>query len=291
MLATIDMSELNAEERAYPLRGNLENFIDMVSMANPIYEFRADKKCLSNDWLRNEGGESVYAKHIYKVRVFDDGELLGALECGTRYRGSLGKEDVYGVESFRISKSRGHQNKTATKDLKVALRTVKKMLVSRASDELIQHVDYNVSQSLNNLHGQALNQVRYGVNIHEEINNLIGKAYQAHLDGKTTFEMPVKLNSLTDMDEHYRRCERARHLIILNQMRVDNEGYGIQVLPDGKVVCLSYGTEKTVKKYASFDDLPSNVSEKLAMFKILNVGEAYSHLGASFENNFFFIAK
>jgi hypothetical protein len=64
---------------------------------------------------------------MYRVKVYQDGEHLGALHSTTRYSRDVGNEKVYGIESFRIRKERGNSDDTAySKDMKVALRTVKK---------------------------------------------------------------------------------------------------------------------------------------------------------------------
>jgi hypothetical protein len=173
----------------------------------------------------------------------------------------------------------------------VALRTAKKMLVPRADEELISHVNANVKDALLTSWSRAQHEVRYGVDIGGEVMQYIARAYHAHLEGKTTVEMPVKIASVSDLDVHYDRCERMVHYNNLVDMLNNNEGYGVEILPDGQIVCLSYGVEQKVKKHLSIDELPSNVAEKLAMFKVLEVGDAYTQFGVKLPNNFYFIAK
>lgn len=292
MIAVIDKTQLNADKRDLPMRGNLELFIDEVAKTNPLLEFRADKNCVASDWDRSdEDGTNVYNERLYRVKVFQDGEELGSLQATTRYVSGKGREYVYGIESFRISKERGNRNTTYSKDLKVALRTAKKALVSRASSELQYHINYNVAQGLNNLLGQRRNQARYDIDMHNEMMNYVALAYVARSEGKDTVELPAKLQSVRNIEEHHTRCERLAHITALNDMLGCKEGYGLQIQPDGQIVCLAYGDEPTVKKYASLEDLPSSVGEKLSVFKVLDVGEAYMQFGAKLEDNFFFIAK
>lgn len=290
MLVTLDKKELNAEERKAPMRDKLAEFVVEVAKANPLFEFIVDRGCLSQDWTI-ENGERKAVQKMYRVKVFQNGEQLGLLEGTTRYRGAHGREDVYGVESFRINKSRGNRDTTYSKDLKVALRTARKMLVPRANEELINHIDNNVTQALRNIAGRAQHEVRYGVDLGSEVMLYIVKAYHAHLEGKTTVELPVKHASVSDMAMHYTKCERMEHFNNLVLMRESNEGYGIELLPDGQIVCLAYGVEKTVKKYPSMDELPSNVADKLSIFKVLEVGDAYTQFGVKLPDNFYFISK
>lgn len=290
MIAVIDRSELNVTKRDAELRKNLPEFIDAVATANPMLEFRANNNCVTSD-REDVDGVRVSVDKLYRVRVFQDGEELGSLHATTRWRGQHGKEEVYGVESFRVAKSRGNRDTVYSKDFRVALRNAKKMLVPRANTELLHHVHYNVSNPLQNFAGQAQNQARYGMDMSAEMMGYIVQAYHAHLEGRTTVEMPVRIKTVMDIDEHYRRCDRMERFNDLLLMLQNNEGYGIQVLPDGQIVCLSYGVERTVRKYKDFESLPSNVSEKLAVFKVLDIGDPYSQFGVKLPDDFFFIAK
>jgi hypothetical protein len=116
------------------------------------------------------------------------------------------------------------------------------------------------------------------------------RAYEAHTQGKTEVVMPVKLMSVSDLDEHHRRMEQLMNITKLNMMYEGKEGYCIHVQPDERIVCHSLA-DGSVHKHASIDELPKDVAEKFAMFKIIPENEPYSHLGVKLRDNFFFIAQ
>jgi hypothetical protein len=287
MLVTINKESMTAEQRTYPMRENLAELVAEVARTNPLLEFMCDAHCTTKDWISAKGG---YDHFTYKVKVLQDGEELGALTISTRYRRAVGSENVYGIESFRISKERGRGDTTYSKDLKVALRTAKKTLVARATEEMFNHVYAQVKHNLDNLLATMRNGVRYSVDLNDEAMAYAQAAYSAYKQGKTTVEMPVKLKSVRDYDEYLRRCE---HMDCVNKL-VDNfkarNGYAIKVLEDGKIVCVHLDSN-TVVKYQDIDNMPSDIANKFVMFKVINAQEPYDHIGVKFDGGFFFITK
>lgn len=297
MPVTINKEALTAEQRAYPLRPNLAELVVEVARMNPLLEFMCDPHCTTRDWNREKdngnGERGGYENYIYKVKVLQDGEELGALTISTRYRRSVGSELVYGIESFRINKERGRSDTTYSKDLKVALRTAKKSLVARATDEMFSHVYNQVKHNLDNLLTSMRNGVRYAIDLSDEALAYAQAAYLAHRQGKSTVEMPVKLKSVRDYDEYLRRCEQLECVTKLHDDFTNREGYAVKVLEDGKIVVVRLDKliNEAVVKYKDIDSLPSDMANKFVMFKVINDQEPYDHLGVKFENGFFFITK
>ena len=293
-MVNIDKKALTAEQRTLEFREGLAVLVLEVAKVRPLFDFVLDKDCLTKDWNRDKampnGGTGGYDEKVYRVKVYQDGEQLGALHTTTRYARNAGNELVYGVESFRINKERGNSNTTYSKDMKVTLRSVKKSMVARANNELIHHIKNNVGTGLHELYHMAMGAVRYSVNIQQEALNYTMKAYEAHLKGATEVAMPVKLASVNDLDEHHRRMEKVMSLTKLSMMYESKTGYCLHVQPDEKIVCYSL-VEDTVHKHASIDELPKDVAEKFAMFKILPENDAYEHLGVKLKDNMFFIVQ
>lgn len=287
MVVAINKEQLSVEQRGYPFRENLSELVVAVANANPLLEFVCDSNCTAKDWNRESG---AYDNYIYKVRVLQDGEELGAVSTNTRYRRSVGAELVYGIESFRISKERGRSDTTYTKDIKVALRTAKKTFVPRATDELYNHIFNAVKQNLHSLHGSLRNAVRYSIDTSEESLRYAEAAYMAHKAGKTVVEMPVKLKSVRDYDEYLRRCEQFECVNSLWDSFQAREGYAVKVLDDGKIVCVRI-EDSVVVKYADIESMPSDMANKFVMFKVINENEPYTHIGVKFDKQFFFITK
>lgn len=289
-----DNTKLTTEQRGYPWRDGLMELVTEVAKVRPLFDFMLDTECITKDWNRDKklpnGGTGGYDEKIYRVKVVQDGEVLGALHSTTRYSRNVGNELVYGIESFRINKERGNSNTTFTKDMKVALRAVKKNMVGRANEELIGHLKQNVLNNMREIYSTISGTVRYNMNVHNEAMNYVLKAYEAHTQGKTEVVMPIKPMSISDLDEHHRRMEQLMNITKLNMMFEGREGYCIHVQPDERIVCHSLA-DGGVHKHASIDELPKDVAEKFAMFKIIPENEPYAHLGVKLRDNFFFIAQ
>ena len=294
MLVTVDKSALNAEQRGYPYRPNLAELIESVGSANPLLSFVCDEHCLTRDWDREkklpDGGTGGYEYFVYRVKVYQDGEELGAVRADTRYRRSIGSENVYGIESFRIRKERGNMNLTQSKDLKVMLRTAKKAFVARANEELYNHIYREVKNGLESFTSSLRNAVRYSIDPGQEAMAYAEAAYKAHLEGKTTVELPVKLSSVSNYEEYLRRCGEYQCASYLMKSFTDKSGYAVKVLDDAQIVALNLESN-TVVKYKSFDELPAEFANKFAMFKVLKDQEPYEHIGVSLGDKFYYVVK
>lgn len=294
MVVAINKEALTVEQRAYPMRDKLAELVVEVAKINPLFDFVCDPHCVTKDWNREKdngnGGKGAYEHYIYKVKVVHDGEELGAVTTSTRYRAPVGCESVYGIESFRISKERGRQDTSYTKDLKVALRLAKKTLVARATDELQQHIYSNVSNFLRSLDQSARNGVRYSIDLGDEALIYAQAAYLAHKEGKTTVELPVKLKSVRDYDEYLRRCSEMDVVGKLWKAFQNKEGYAIKTLEDGKIVCVDLGSV-SLTKYADIESMPSDLASKFVMFNVLSENEVFDHIGVKLSPIFYYVVK
>jgi hypothetical protein len=294
MLVNIDKSELTATQRELPCRDKLDELVNAVGTAMPLLTFKCDAQCISKDWNRDKpnenGGTGAYEEKIYRVKVYQDGEAVGSLKVDTRYRRSIGMETVFGVESFRIHKERGAESTTFTKDLKVALRTAKKMLVGRADEELYNHIFNSVKHMLRSFNSDLRNGVRYSVDVTTEAMAYAEAAYKAHLEGKTMVELPVKLKSVTNYEEYLNRQSEYTCVDNMDKAFSNKEGYAVKVLDDGKIIALNLETD-TVAKYTDFSELPTEFANKFAMFKVIKEREPYTHIGVSLGDKFYYVVK
>ena len=294
-MIALDRTAINVEKRESPLWGGLEEFAHEVSMLKPLCNFKADDDCLKTEYsYKDETDEHGKTRskqtrtvHIYKIKVFQEGEELGAISMSERYHQG-NKEIVYGVHSFRINKERGDREATLSKNFKVALRTVKKVLVSRADDELQNLLWDKVESQLNALVGQSRSHVTYSANATDEVFNLAMLAYQARLKGEATITVPSVLKSVRDSKNHDKNCECFTTASFLREQVINNAGYAVKSYPNGAFVVLRL-VDRTIKKYASFDVLPDDIQSKLGMFKVIAIDEPYAHLGCKFSDDMYYI--
>ena len=285
-MINIDRSKLNAEIRNLPINAKLEEFALKVSLAKPLCEFSFGEhsKRTVYDYTKTP---TVKYEELYRVEIRQDGELLGGIFIGERYnRGE--KEEVYGVESFRIQKERGRCDATQTKDIKVAMRNAKKSFVSRQDDELRDLIKNQVTQNLNHLFSSARNSVTYTLDTTGEALGVAMLAYEARKRGDATFTAPAIPSTVKRMKEHDKACEELVVGGFLNEQLKAGHGYGISIYSNGSLAMLNFA-DQTINKFKSVELLPLDIQSKLAMFKVINAGEAYPHLGCKFQNDMYYI--
>jgi hypothetical protein len=224
---------------------------------------------------------------LFKVEVHQDGELLGGLFLSERYVEGK-KEQVYGVESFRIQKERGQGDATLTKNIKVALRNAKKAFVSRADDELRELIKDNVTQNLGMVWNQARNSVTYSMETSTESLNLAMHAYQARKRGESTCVLSSMPTTVKRPKEHDRECEGFVVSTFLKEQLDSKLGYGVKVFVNGSLAVLNF-SDMGITKYKTFEVLPEDIQSKLAMFKVIGVEEPYAHLGCKFQDELYYI--
>jgi hypothetical protein len=286
-----DESSLNVELRGkLPLYDGLEEFAMKVSMLKPMVNFVVDAtSCTKHMWVKDSDGIEQSVQFITGLLVYENGEQLGAISTDIRHRGHE-KDLVYEVESFRISKSRGSQNVTASKDMKVAIRLAKKTLVARADNEAKSLIRKQLAEGIHHCFNNYANNLRWSFEVTDEAFIYATLAYQARLVGETTVKLPSKLKSVKATKEHDERCglyEDARHI---KDMFADNKGYGVQVLSDGKLNVFDFFND-TLRRYDGFDSLPDAVQSKYAVFKVLKDYEIVTTIGVKLNDEFAYVVE
>ena len=286
-MVTIDRSKLNAEVRNTPINPVLEDFVLKVSLAKPLCEFSfgAERSVRTVYDYTKTPTEKSY--ELFKVEVHQDGELLGGLFLGERYVEGK-KEQVYGVESFRIQKERGQGDATVTKNIKVALRNAKKAFVNRADEELRELIKQNVEQSISMVWNQARNAVVYSMDTGAESLYLAMHAYKARQRGESTCSVPAMPTTGKRPKEHDRECEEFVVSTFLKEQLDSKLGYGIKMFVNGSLAVLNF-SDMSITKYKVFETLPEDIQSRLAMFKVIASGEPHAHLGCKFNDEMFYI--
>jgi len=281
-MVNIDKSQLNVKHRdTLPYGNNLLDFAYQVALAKPLCKLVVDENCLDNVW-KDGKAESV----IYRIKIYENGEELGFISTGTRYLAG-NKEEVYGVGSFRIRKERGG-SATLTKDIKVALRTVKRMLVSRVDNELVDLIKNKVESNIRQIMYHTRNNLRWDIDSEEEVIFYAMQAYHAKKRGEDRVSLPSKLVSVKDEKIHQRKCEEFEASSSLELAHHAVTGYGVMLNADGGYVVYDYALG-ALEKYPSFYGLPIHLQEKLGIFKLLNVDEPVMKVGCKFDEGMFYI--
>jgi hypothetical protein len=134
----------------------------------------------------------------------------------------------------------------------------------------------------------AIQSINWAVDAREIAFNYIMQAYHSHKRGETVVSMPVKMPTVTDQEKLFSKCDDVIQAKTLDDHYKGNNGYGVQMRIDNSIVTYSYASDK-ITKYRGFDDVPTNIQEKLAMFKVLEKNEPYADFGVKFDDGFFYI--
>jgi hypothetical protein len=286
----INKLKLKQEYKDSPFIDNLEEFAIALYKAKPLYEFMLDDECIIEIRKRLDDGSLETKRAIRRIKIIENGEEVGAIGVTTRHRNG-NSETVYEVQSFRIRKARGNREAVQAKDLKVALRVAKKALVSRLDDELKDLIGNNIRSNISSLHSSYKNQVRWDFNTEDEMVFMAMQGYEARLMGEPTITMPSTAFSLSskDMKKHDLKCEMYAHWNKLMHAFNSKLGYGVNVKTDNSLVLYSL-EQDSITHYKHYDDLPTAIQEKFAMFKVLAENEGYGHIGCKFKEGMFYIA-
>jgi hypothetical protein len=114
-------------------------------------------------------------------------------------------------------------------------------------------------------------------------------AYQARLKGEVTITVPSTLKSVKDAKNHDKNCENFTTSSFLHEQLKSNAGYAVKSYPNSSFVVLRL-VDRAIKKYASFDLLPTDIQGKLGMFKVIAIDEPYAHLGCKFSDDIYYIS-
>jgi len=284
----VDKSNIKGEYRNEAVfMPELEEFLEKVALAKPLCKFEVHDNDVRKAH-RREQNDGVKTDHIiYRIRVIENGENLGGISIEDRWRDGQ-YEKAYGVSSFRISKERGRYDTSLTKDLKVAIRTAKKAFIAREDSELKKLVKENVLTDISRMHNQASNNVRWGIDNEAEMVFYAMQAWRARKYGEKETKLPAIPVSCRNLAEHDKKCELFDHINDLFNMTKAKQGYGVLANLDNSLTVYSFATD-TVARYESFDELPTDMQQKYAMFKVLDVGEPVATIGVKLGNNYAFV--
>jgi hypothetical protein len=285
----IDKTNLKQKHKDADMHPNLSAYVTEVSLIKPTCDFFVNDDCVHNVWRKLDSGETEDYKQIYRVSVREDGENIGFLSIVREYRGGSNL-DVYGVGSFRINKSRGQNDLTTTKHLKVALRNVKKLMVGRDYTELADLIKDSVSNSIHSFVYQAKNQVKWGVDQEELAVDYALLAYHATNQGFDTVILPAnekKYIRRKDLDK-----DIAKYLEVqtLHTMIADKKGYGVQTFSNGSYAVYNF-SNNSIKRYKTTEELPSDIMIRLPMFKVMQMEEVNAAFGCMVKADMYFIVS
>jgi len=133
------------------------------------------------------------------------------------------------------------------------------------------------------------NSIVYTMDASAEALGVAMRAYEARNKGEPTYTAPSTLASTSRRTkEHDKHCEQFLVSSFLQEQLKAGHGYGVSIYTNGSLAVLNFA-DQSVNKFKSMELLPVDIQNKLAMFKVIQEGEPYAHLGCKFQNNMYYI--
>jgi hypothetical protein len=285
----IDKTNLKQKHKDAEMHPNLPAYVTEVALIKPTCDFFVNDECVQTGWRRLESGDTEDYKQIYRVNVREDGETIGFLSIVKQYRNGA-NEDVFGVGSFRINKSRGRQDETTTKHLKVALRNVKKLMVGRDYTELADLIKEGVTNSIHSLTYNAKNHIKWGVDQEELAVDYALLAYQARNNNMDSVVLPADEKKYARRKELHKDIAKYLEVQALNDMIAKKQGYGVQTFSNGSYAVYNF-SNNSIKRYKTMEELPSDIMLRLPMFKVMQSEEVNVTFGCMVKADMYFIVS
>lgn len=289
-MVNIDKSNFPQKFKNAQMHPLLMSFVCEVALIKPTAEFYLDEHCTRSRWRSKDDGSTEHYDEINEVRVRQDGEQIGHLAVKNEYRNGA-NIDVYAVGSFRIDKSRGRGDETTTKDLKVALRNVKKFMVGRDYTEIAHLIRQTVVNGIKNMVSHSQQRVCWGIDSDKLTLAYSLLAHEARNRGFNQVVLPSDLKEFVRSNrEHNQEVAKYLEANALQTMVDNKQGYGVSVYSNGSCALYDFSTD-SVRRYKSVDELPDTTQTRLAMFKLIEVDEPHSAFGCKFHNEMYFIVS
>lgn len=285
----IDKTNLKQKNKDAEMHPNLSAYVTEVALIKPTCDFFVNDDCVATGWRRLESGDTEDYKQINRVNVREDGENIGFLSIVRQYRNGA-NEDVFGVGSFRINKSRGRGDETTTKHLKVALRNVKKLMVGRDYTELADLIKDGVTNAIHALAHHAKNQVKWGIDQEELAIDYALLAYHARNQGIDTVVLSADEKKYARRKELDKDIANYLEIQALHDMITKKQGYGVQTFSNGSYAVYNF-SNNSIKRYKTTEELPSDIMIRLPMFKVMQMEEVNVAFGCMVKADMYFITS
>ena len=288
-MVNIDKTSLKQKFKDAEMHPSLSAYVTEVALIKPTCDFFVNDDCVATGWRRLESGDTEDYKQINRVNVREDGENIGFLSIVRQYRNGA-NEDVFGVGSFRINKSRGKQDETTTKHLKVALRNVKKLMVGRDYTELADLIKDGVTNSIHSLTHHSRNQVKWGIDQEELSIDYALLAYHARNNGLDSMVMSADEKKYVRRKELDKDIAKYLEVQALYDMITKKRGYGVQTFSNGSYAVYNF-SNNSIKRYKTTEELPSDITIRLPMFKVMQMEEVNVAFGCMVKADMYFITS
>jgi len=268
----------------------LQYVIDKIAMKKPLYVFEASE-------FREVGNGVSTDVSVRGVNVTCDAELVGSIE----HRVSAGRvssdgsaPDAFLVESVHIKKERGRRNTIVTSDMNVAIKQALKHFAPMKDGDVCGKAIQTVVDMLDSMAYKTRNAIQDVVE-YSGI-DLMEYFIEREVLGNE-IPLPTSLKIHKDKMHKYDVYLAGKQITQAYSDRQNRKGYAVWELPDNsvRVLHINYkglrSYEENVangielKRYRSFDDLPTEMQPKIAVLKIAERNDPILDIGVKMGND------
>ena len=277
--------------RATAVVPELQYVIDKIAMKKPLFVFEA------NDFREVSNGISTIV-FVKSVNVMCDAETVGSIEhrMGGGRIGSDGcAPDAFYVESVHIKRERGRKNTIVTADPSVAVKTAIKHFAPMKEGDQCEKTIRTITDMLESMMYRARNALQEVVSYNGI--DIMEYFVERELLGNEP-PLPTSLKIQKDKMHMYDMYLAGKQITqAFNSDRQNRKGYAVWELPDKsvRVLHINYKGNRSyeenvangieLKRYRSFDDLPSDMQPKIAVLKIAERNDPILDIGVKMGND------
>lgn len=227
--------------------------------------------------------------YFSEVEVYsEEGVHIGQIGADTRYTRYAGDEKVVRLHNSRIDKARERSRDYVTKDVKAALREMKKSFYAPTIAEIVEEADSIASRLLHTIkskHERSVDTAARKLQNHtllylsgtEQRRERFGAWYQKTNRGSADAAMSM-LKDFRSEYKHARTIEEVQHALRDDKTALIIKNQGGYILRIDKEV-----------KLCDDSTLPENIKTKLGMLKLVEESQVISNVGARVNDETFLV--
>lgn len=275
---------------------NLALMVDKLAINNPKWVFEPCKetynRAVSFKYNFTEELQQAHTapegmRFVRGMKVSQDGEQLGSVTVDQRYSRNSDQHWHYGVQSWRIEKSRGARNTTYTTKLDMALRNAKKMFkpmeYTETFDKAVEAINRGFHDAIRQLREPILRNTLTKSTVTLQF-YAVAKAMGEAIESESLREMETTLKSemyqraigeYVLAERTYTDCSRNKLHVVVAM----GNNYYLFKDENHELLCLN------------FDSLPEGMQNKLGVMHLMEDYEMVQDVGFRYNDRNFYIYR
>lgn len=276
---------------------NLKVLVDKLAMDNPKWVFQVRKggreiheRAVNYKYSMSEEVQKANTapegfKFVRNIHVWQDEEQLGVLHVDNQYHRNRDTNWHYGVQSWRIEKSRGDRNISYTTKLDMAIRHVRKMFKPMDYTETMQKAEESVRDGFYDAIRNLMNPIKDT----RLIKSVVG--LQAYALAKATGKSIVSPDLLNIEQQLTSESfvQAMGEYKLANEMLIEDKCMGVVVVMGGNHYL--FKDDNFYLRCVHLDELPERMQNNISVMHLMQDNEVTRKVGYRYNDTHFFIYK